>query len=123
MRTMGRQEGITMWGIMMIILIGVFFLFLFFKLFPPYMQDAEISSQLSSVATSPGARNMAPSQVLQSIEKRFEIEDINDINVNTDIKIVPDGNSYAIDLNYTVELKMIGNVSVLLYFDHHVPVR
>jgi len=32
MKARNAQKGVTMWGIMLIILIGVFFLFLFFKL-------------------------------------------------------------------------------------------
>jgi hypothetical protein len=122
MKARNAQKGITMWGLMMIILIGVFFLFLFFKLFPAYMQDWEVSSQLESVAHEPNARNLSPDDIMTAIEKRFEIEDIDNIRPRRDIKIVPEGNGVAIDLNYNVEIEMLGNANVILYFDHHVPV-
>jgi hypothetical protein len=122
MRTKDTQKGVTMWGIMLIILIGVFFLFLFFKLFPAYMQDFEISSQLDSVAHEPNARRFTPEDIMTSIEKHFEIEDIDNVKPRRDVKIVPEGNGLAIDLNYSVEIEMLGNASVILYFDHHVPV-
>jgi len=111
-----------MWGVMMVILVGLFFLFLFFKLFPAYLEDFEISSQLDSVAHQPGARDLSPEGIVLAIEKRFEIEDINNVVPRRDVKIVPQGNSVAIDLNYSVEIEMMGNASVLLYFKHHVPV-
>lgn len=122
MSSRNAQKGVTMWGIMVIILIGIFFLFLFFKLFPKYMQDWEISSQLDSVAHEPNARNLSPDDIMTAIEKRFEIEDIDNIRPRRDIKIVPEGNGVAIELNYSVEIEMVGNASVILYFDHHVPV-
>jgi len=122
MNTRNAQKGLTMWGISIIILVAVFFLFLFFKLFPAYMEDFEISSQLQSISSEPNVRNMTPDDVMTAISKRFEIEDINNVKPR-DAKIVPEGNGLAIDLNYTVEVEMLGNVSVLLYFNHHVPVR
>jgi hypothetical protein len=121
MRTKDAQKGVTMWGIMLIILIGVFFLFLFFKLFPVYLQDFEISSQLDSVAQEYKGRHPSPDDIMAGIEKRFEIEDINNVKPR-EAKIVPEGNGMAIDLNYSVEIEMMGNASVILYFDHHVPV-
>ena len=122
MKARNAQKGVTMWGIMLIILIGIFFLFLFFKLFPAYMEDFEISSQLDSVAHEPNARNLSPDDIMVAIEKRFEIEDIDNVKPRRDVKIVPQGNGVAIDLNYSVEIEMMGNANVILYFDHHVPV-
>lgn len=121
MSTKGTQKGITMWGIMVIILVSVFFLFLFFKLFPAYMQDFEIGSQLESISSEPNARNMTPADVMTAIEKRFEIEDIDNVKPR-EAKIVAEGNGLAIDLNYSIEIEMLGNASVVLYFNHHVPV-
>ena len=123
MITKDTQKGLTLWGVMVIILVGVFFLFLFFKLFPAYMEDFEISSQLDSVAHEPNARNLSPDEIITAIEKRFEIEDINNVTPRRDVKIVPEGNGMAIDLNYNVEIEMMGNANVVLYFKHHVPVR
>ena len=121
MRTKNAQKGITMWGIMVMILVGVFFLFLFFKLFPAYMEDFEISSQLKSVAQEFQGKSPSPDDIMTAIEKRFEIEDINNVKPRQ-AKIVPQGNGVAINLNYSVEIEMLGNADVILYFDHHVPV-
>ena len=123
MRTRNAQKGLTMWGIMFMILVGVFFLFLFFKLFPAYMEDFEISSQMDGMAQEFRGKDVSSDVLISSLEKRFEIEDINNVVPSRDVKIVPQGNGVAVNLNYTVEIPMAGNVSVLLYFNHHVPVR
>lgn len=123
MHSVGRQRGLTMWGISMMILIGVFFLFLFFKLFPPYMEDAQVSSALKAFATSPDARDMAPAEAREAIEKRFDVDTIRNVNVNRDVKFVPEGGGYAVQVDYEVLIEMFGNVSVLLEFDHQYSVR
>lgn len=123
MKLRSRQQGITMWGIMVIVLVGLFFLFLFFKLFPPYMEDAQISSAIDSFVTSPDARTKAPPEVIDAIEKRLDIENVKNLNPRKDIVIAPDGNTYSIEANYVVEVPMMGNASVLLYFNHRVTVR
>lgn len=123
MGSMKRQQGITMWGISVIILVGVFFLFLFFKLFPPYLEDMQVSSAIESFASTTEARNMAPPEALDAIQRRFDIENIRNVSTRRDLKIVPDGNSYAVEADYLVEIPMMGNISVLLDFEHRVPVR
>jgi len=117
------QRGITMWGIGVIVLVGLFFLFLFFKLFPPYMEDAQVASAIDAFATSYDARTKAPPEVIEAIEKRLDIENVKGMNARKDIVIVPDGNTYAIEAKYVVEVPMMGNVSVLLDFNHRVVVR
>lgn len=123
MQSVGRQRGLTMWGIALIILIGLFFLFLFFKLFPPYMQDAQVSSALRAFTTSPEARDMAPQEVREAIQKRFDIETINNLNAFRDVKVVPESGGYAVQADYEVIVEMFGNVSVLLEFEHYNTVR
>lgn len=123
MHSVGRQRGLTMWGISMMILIGLFFLFLFFKLFPPYMQDAQVSSALRAFSTSPEARDMAPQEVREAIQRRFDVDTIDNLNVYKDIKIVPESGGYAVQADYEVIIELFGNVSVLLEFQHHNSVR
>lgn len=123
MNLQSRQRGITMWGIGIIVLVGLFFLFLFFKLFPPYMQDAQVGSAINSFAESYDARTKAPPEVIESIEKRLDIEGVTNVNARKDIVVVPDGNTYAIEAKYIVEVPMFGNASVLLDFNHRVVVR
>lgn len=122
MKMLHSQKGMSMWSISLVILIGVFFLFLFFKLFPPYMEDAQISSVINNYASSIDARNHSPEEMLTTIEKRFDIESVRNASVR-DVKIVPDGSTVAIEMNYTVEVEMFGNVSVLLDFSHRAKVR
>jgi hypothetical protein len=123
MKLRSGQKGITLWGIMAISVVAIFFLLLFFKLFPAYMEDLQASSAIDAFAESPGAKTLEPSDVINAIEKRLDIEGVKNLKPQKDIAIVPAGNAYAIEANYLVEIPFVGNISILLYFDHRAVVR
>jgi hypothetical protein len=119
MKTYTRQEGMTMWGMVGLVLIGVFFMFLLFKLLPPYMQDLKVGSAISRIANKPGAGSMSPGEIRQSITKMLDIENISSIDVPNQVEITPRGSTgKTIRLEYEREVPMTKNISVLLYFDH-----
>ena len=123
MKPMARQEGMSMWGIIGLALIGVFLLLLLFKLIPPYMDDLKVGSAISRVAGRPGAGSMSPNDLIISIDKMFDIENIRHVS-GKDVEIVPQGdNAKIIKLQYEREIPMTGNISVLLYFDHSEEAR
>lgn len=114
-----RQEGITMWGMVSIVLIGIFFMFLLFKLLPPYMEDIKVGSAISRVAKKPGAGSMSPLEIKESVTKMFDIENISNIDLEKDLEIRPRGDvGRSIRLSYEREIPMTKNISVLMYFDH-----
>jgi hypothetical protein len=124
MQILKRQQGMTMWGMAGLALVGIFFVLLFFKLFPPYMEDIKIGSAIKRVAEKPGAGSRGPAELLLSIDKMFSIEDITRVTAQTDIEIVPRGeNAKLIKLDYEVVVPFAGNISILLEFDHAVEAR
>ena len=124
MQTLKRQQGMTMWGMASVTLIGIFFVLLLFKLFPPYMEDMKIGSAIKRVAQKPGAGSQGPAQLQESIGKMFDIEDVTVVSAQTDIEIVPRGDSAKlIKLKYEKVVPFAGNISILLEFDHAVEAR
>jgi len=124
MQTLKRQQGMTLWGVTGLALIGVFFVLLLFKLFPPYMEDMKIGSAIKRVAQKPGAGSQGPAELQESIDKMFSIENVNVVSAQKDIEIVPRGdNAKFIKLKYERVVPFAGNVSILLEFDHAVEAR
>ncbi|MCG6976378.1 MAG: DUF4845 domain-containing protein [Acidiferrobacterales bacterium] len=124
MQTVKQQQGITMWGMMGLALIGIFFVLLFFKLFPPYMEDMKIGSAIKRVANQPGAGSKGPAELVESIDKMFQIEDITRVTAAKDVEIIPRGeNARLIKLEYEVVVPFAGNISILLEFDHAAEAR
>jgi len=119
-----RQKGMTMWSIVSLVLIGVFFLLLAFKLAPAYIDNLKIGSAIKRVANQPGAGSRSAPQLIERLEKMFDIEYVSSINPRKDIEILPHGaNAKLIRLEYEVEIPLAGNISALLVFDHEYETR
>ena len=119
-----QQQGMTMWSIVSLVLIAIFFLLLAFKLLPAYMEDLKIGSAIKRVAKQPGAGSRSPAQLFERLEKMLDIEYVSSINARKDIEIRPRGaNAKVISLEYEVVIPLAGNISALLVFDHEHEVR
>jgi hypothetical protein len=115
------QSGMSMWGFMVVVMVAVFFVFLFFKLLPPYLEFFKVKTSLENVAKQPNAANMTRMDIASALDRRFNIEDITRVDVKKDLKIekAPSGRT-LIRIQYQVVVPLVYNVSALLDFDHGV---
>jgi hypothetical protein len=119
-----RQAGMTMWGMLFVVGTLAFFLFLFFKLLPPYMDDFKIKSALDSLGRQPDAGMMTLPETKEAIRKRLEIDSADDLfDLNKILTVESRGKMKTIRINYESVVPMAFNVSALLSFDHAIEVR
>lgn len=123
MLNLKRQAGLTMWSLLFVLGTLAFFLFLFFKLLPPYMTDFKIDSALNSLAKQPEAGTMSNGEIQEAIRKRLEIDSADDFDLKNTLTIQPRGKMKVIRINYETVVPMAFNVSALLSFDHSIEVR
>jgi hypothetical protein len=118
MMTNYRQHGMTLWQLMTMFLIGAFFLFLLFKIVPPYVSDYSAVSAVKRLAKRPESSGMTPEELRESIIKQFDIDNVTQIKPLQDIEIA----GKSININYEYEVPMMGNLSVLIFFKHQIQV-
>ncbi|HYA37605.1 MAG TPA: DUF4845 domain-containing protein [Candidatus Methylomirabilis sp.] len=118
-----HQSGMTMWGMLFVLGTLAFFLFILFKLIPPYLDDFKIKSALDSLGKQPEAGTMAPGEIQEAIRKRLEIDSFDSFDLSHSLTIQPRGKMRVIRINYETVVPMVSNISVLLDFDHSVEVR
>jgi hypothetical protein len=118
-----RQAGMTMWGMLFVVGTLAFFLFLFFKLLPPYMDDFKIKSALDSLGRQPDAGTMTLPQVKEAIRKRLEIDSADSFDLEKTLFVEPRGKVKSIRISYESVVPMAFNISALLSFDHAIEVR
>jgi len=118
-----RQSGMTMWGMLFVLGTLAFFLFLTFKLIPPYLDDFKIKSALDSLGRQPEAGTMTTGEISESIRKRLEIDSFDSFDLSKSMTVQPRGKMRVIRINYETVVPMVSNISVLLDFDHSVEVR
>jgi hypothetical protein len=112
-----RQHGMTMWSAAFVIAVVVFFLFLLFKLLPPYLEDLKIKTALDGLASEPGAGAMTKAELVSHLAKRFDIDYVTNVQarqLGVDVR----GNSKILRMNYEIVVPLAYNVSALLEFNH-----
>ncbi len=123
MQNRKRQSGMTMWSMLFVLGTLAFFLFLFFKLLPPYLTDLKIKSALESLGRQPDAGSMVLPQIKEAIRKRLEIDTADDFDLDKTLTLEPRGKIKVIRISYEAVVPVAFNVSALLNFDHSIEVR
>lgn len=118
-----RQSGMTMWSLLFVLGTLAFFLFLLFKLIPPYLGDMKVKSALESLGRQPDAGAMTVSEIQEAIRKRLEIDSADDFDLSKSLTVTAKGRTKVIRINYESVTPMLYNVSALLTFDHSIEVR
>ncbi len=123
MRNLQQQRGITFWGLSFVLGILAIFLFIGFKLFPPYMESFKVKGALDGLARQPDAGSMTKADVTASLSKRFDVDNISGVNLSKDVTVETRGRTKIIRIRYENVIPVIGNLSILLEFDHAKEVK
>lgn len=123
MKLRSRQSGVTMWAMISISVLVIFFGLLVIKLVPPYLADLKVRGALASIEREAKGRNMNNAQILLALEKRFDIDSVTHVNVREDVVIERRGRTRIVRIAYEVQVPLAFNISALLEFDDSAEVR
>lgn len=123
MRSRDTQRGATFWSLMFFLAVLGFFMFLGFKLFPPYMDDFKVNAAMDSLAKQPDIGSLSKAAMVESLRKRFDIDSITTVDPAKYLTIEQRPRTRVIRLDYQVVVPLMFNVSALLEFEHAREVR
>lgn len=120
-----KQSGVTFWGFALVAFLIVFFVLLTLKLVPPYIENAKVRTALENVVKQPNAANMTKVEIVDALQRRFDVDDVSRANLKTDLTITksPDGRSTKLRIAYEVRVPLAYNISALLTFDENAEAR
>lgn len=118
-----KQAGMTMWGIMTVIALVVFFTLLTLKLVPPYLENAKVQTVLKNLSKQPGIGAAPPEELMAMLQKRFDVEDITRVDLRKDLKIEAKNKVKTIRVSYETRVPLFYNISALLEFNNSVEVK
>jgi hypothetical protein len=111
-----HQQGLTLISIAFILGLIGFFTLLVLKIVPIYLDHNKVANALSDLRKSPDFANMSEYEIRDSLNKRFNINYVYDVNQN-DIKITKYGNYVNVTIEYEVVKKIAFNLSILAEFN------
>lgn len=120
--TRSYQRGMTMWSAAFVIGTLGFFLFLLFKVIPPYLEDMKIKTALESLAKEANGGALSKADMITRLDKRFDIDMVTAVKP-TQLALEKRGKKQVIRMSYENVVPLFYNVSLLLEFNHEHEVR
>ncbi len=111
-----KQNGVTLSGLLIWVVILVLVGIGAMKLIPGYIQNAEIKDILSSIAHDPEMQTAPPKAIRESYDKRAMMNNISIIDAN-DIEISRNESGLTLSASYQIRLPLVGNATLLLDFN------
>lgn len=121
MKTMSKQSGVTLGGLMITLaLIGGLAIFAM-KLIPAYIEYGKIQKAFDVIVHDPAMEAATIREIKDSFQKRANIiDDVSSVNTN-DIEISKEGGKLKLSASYTKKIPLMGNISLLIEFNPTAP--
>jgi hypothetical protein len=111
-----RQQGLTLLSIAFILALIAFFVLLFLKIVPIYIDHSKVINALAALEQATDIQTKSEHEVRQSLDKRFSMNYVYDVTQD-DIKVTKHGNYLKVQIEYETIVNMFGNLSVLAEFN------
>ncbi|MDD2761901.1 MAG: DUF4845 domain-containing protein [Methylomonas sp.] len=110
-----KQRGLTFISLVFLLGLIAFFALLVLKIAPIYLNNSKVKNALAAVESSVDITSKTRSEILTSLEKRFDMNYVEYV-AKDDIKIVAQPGYVKVDIEYERVEPIMGNLSVLVEF-------
>jgi len=118
----GRQRGMTVIGMLLVMIVVAFVALIGMKVVPMYVQYYSIKSTIESIRKEPQVAQMTPMDIQNAIQKRFDIGYVDNISAR-DLKIRNERSGRVLDLIYQDERSLFYGLSVVLKVNESIPLN
>ncbi|MEW9570566.1 DUF4845 domain-containing protein [Rhodanobacter sp. Si-c] len=117
-----RQSGVTLIGLLVILLVVGFFGYMAMKLVPAYIEYMGVVKAMSQEASS-GASGKSLDGIRRDLVYKFSMQYVDDNTITpSDITIVRDnGGTSTLQIAYDKDVPFMYNIDFLLHFEKSVP--
>lgn len=115
------QRGLTFISLIFVLGLIAFFVLLFLKIGPIYLDHSKVVNALAALEKTPDIETKTEPEIRSILDKRFNMNYVTDVG-RDDIKIIQGGNYLKVVIDYEVIKKIFGNLSVLVEFSDEIEV-
>jgi hypothetical protein len=117
-----KQQGITLIGFGIVLVLAVFFAYVAMRLVPVYLEYHAVVGAMDTVAADPLAATYTPAKIRERIMRSLYVSYATD-NIQKNHITITRQQGVAVRVKYEVRKPMIGNVDVIVSFDRTVVLR
>ena len=115
MQRRSRMQGLTMWGWLFVLMVGISALTLVMRLGPHYFDNNSVRSILDGITVEEAKG--PKSQLRKLIDKRFTVNGLRDLDAKRDVSIERTREATTVTIAYEVREHIVGNIYAVLSFN------
>lgn len=119
MNRLSKQKGMTVIGWIFVLALIAFFSLITMKIVPMYSEYFNVVAALEAVGKELKRGPMSKSEILASIERRFQINYVQKVT-RKDIKITKTGRRKTVTAKYEARENLFGNIDIVIRFEKTV---
>lgn len=112
---MNRQKGVTITGLIIVLVVAVLVLLLAFKVVPVYIEYNTVQRIFRSMAEDPSLRAARRSDLERAWAARATVDNVQAVS-GDNMEIVKEGDTWVITAEYSVRVPLFRNVSACFDF-------
>ena len=114
-----RQHGMTLMGMLMIMIIVISGALAAMRIVPLYMSNMTVRGALDSLVSDPEMRSASTVAIRRKLQSLFDVNDIRTVNSKA-VTIKRAKGGREVRLNYEARASMVSNLDVVARFDESV---
>jgi hypothetical protein len=122
MQTAKKQQGMTLIGWLLILMLIAVIATVGLKLIPVYLDGYKVYQTLSSIAEDSSSGSKSVKELRTMIDRRFDINMVNDASPQ-DVTISKQGGVTVIEVEYEARRQLFGNLYAVVLFEKRVELK
>ena len=121
MRTMLRQNGMTLIGFAVVLIVAGFFAYAAMKLIPVYTEYFGVVKSMKSLQSMSGIETMSIEDIRRKLNVNFDIQYVDDSTIpEKNIQLITKDGQRKLRIFYDKDVPFLYNVDLLVHFDNTV---
>ncbi len=121
MRTMLRQNGMTLIGFAVVLIVAGFFAYAAMKLIPVYTEYFGVVKSMNALQTQAGIETATIEDLRRKLDVNFDIQYVGDSTIpEKNIQLITKDGQRKLRIFYDKDVPFLYNVDLLVHFDNTV---
>ncbi len=109
-----RQQGMSLFGFIIVLIFVLFFVYIGIKLVPIYINHFSVVSEINALADEPGLANQPPNRIRNQLITRMDVSMVRFVTAEH-IRIER-ADGVRVIVEYEVREHLIGNIDAVVHF-------
>jgi hypothetical protein len=118
-----KQDGLTLMGFLIVLVIVLFFAYSAMRVVPMYLEYHALVNAMEKLQNDPAAKSMSPAKIKQAIKMSLWASYASQNIKEKDMRISKKDGGVLVRVTYEVRKEFLGNIDLIGSFDRTVELR